>query len=335
MKRDGNILGRIASPSNLRLAFWKASKGLRDRPGVIEFGRRLDQFVGEARNELLEGAYSPGPYRAFEIRDPKPRWIHAPAFRDRVIHHAILNVCESTFEKGHISDTFACRKGRGRLKAIRRAERFCRRQDWFLKLDVRKYFDSIDHGILTRILETRFKDRGVLAIFRRILASYQTEPGKGLPIGSLTSQHFANLYLAPLDRFVKEELRIRGYVRYMDDMLILGDTSAALASIRQAVRGFALEALGLEFKPSVWINRTSLGVDFLGYRVGRGSTRLTSDGCYRLRRAVKGVLSGLDKEEISSLAAQNRLTAMVAFVDGTGNPSERSRVFRGIRAWSE
>ena len=178
--------------------------------------------------ELEHDTFRVGNYHQFTIHDPKERLITAPCFRERVLHHAIFNLCEPILERHLIADTFACRVGKGWLVALERAQRFAGRHRFFLKLDIRKYFDSIAHAILLARLGRLFKDRRLLHLFERIIESYSTPPGRGVPIGSLTSQHFGNFYLASLDRWVKERLRVRGYVRYMDDFALWADTSCAL-----------------------------------------------------------------------------------------------------------
>ncbi len=153
-----------------------------------------------------------------------------------MLHHALTLVCEPVFERLLIADTFACRRGKGREAAVERAKQFARRYPWFLKLDIRKYFNSIDHERLLWLLGRKFKDRRLLDLFGRIIASYEVTPGRGVPIGSLTSQHFANFYLAGLDRFVKEGLRAGGYVRYMDDFVVWDENRTRLADHVRADR---------------------------------------------------------------------------------------------------
>ena len=166
-----------------------------------------------------------GRFSQFVIHDPKERIITAPCFAERVLHHAVMNVCEPKFEQWLINDTYACRVGRGQGAALSRAQQFARRFPFFLKIDVRKYFDSISHEILLSRLDLLFKDRRLLDLFERIVHSFRGNLGRGLPIGSLTSQHLANFYLGWFDRYAKETLRLKGYVRYMDDMALWADSS--------------------------------------------------------------------------------------------------------------
>ena len=225
MKRAGRLMERVLDRETLREAFARASRGKRTKRDAAAFGMRLDENLAELARDLAEGTYTVGPYHQFTIFDPKERLITAPCFRDRVLHHAVTLVCEPVFERFLIADTFACRRGKGREAAVERARHFARRYPWFLKLDIRKYFNSIDHEVLLGRLARKFKDRRLLDLFGRIIASYEVAPGRGVPIGSLTSQHFANFYLGGLDRFVKEGLRAGGYVRYMDDFVVWGERS--------------------------------------------------------------------------------------------------------------
>ena len=203
MHRAANLFDQIHDPENLRLAFHKAGRGRRGQWVVRQFAAGLDQHITAMSLAIRMGTAAVGRFQQFLIRDPKERVITAPCFEERVLHHGIMNVCEPVLDRWLIDDTFACRTGKGREAAIARAHIFTRRQSWFLKLDVRKYFDSVPHARLKSYLERRFKDPRLLELLKRIIACYRGELGIGLPIGSLTSQHFANFYLGWLDRYVK------------------------------------------------------------------------------------------------------------------------------------
>lgn len=267
MRRVGQLYERIAEPENLRLAFWKACRGKRDRPEVREYGDRLGENLARLRSQLQEDGVEIGHYRFFTVRDPKERRICAASFPERVLHHAIMNVCEPVLERYAIHDSYACRTGKGMHAAVRRAQAFAQAFPWYLKLDVQRYFDSVHHETLLVLLERRFKDRRLLHLFRAIISTYETAPGRGLPIGNLISQHCANLYLGPLDHGVKETLRVRGYVRYMDDFVLWGDAKKALQDKRSEVAGFLGERLKLTLKENAQLNRSAIGLPFLGYRV--------------------------------------------------------------------
>lgn len=186
MHRAGKLIERIADADNLRLAFWNASRGKQTKAVVLRFRANLDEEVRQLREQLLAGSLPWGPSSKFLIRDPKERMICEPSFRDQVAHHALLNITEPVFEAYQIHDSYACRKGKGVDGALTRARGFARHGGWFLKLDIRKYFDSIHHETLKAQLHRRFKDRAVLSLFEGVIDSYETTPGRGVPIGNLT-----------------------------------------------------------------------------------------------------------------------------------------------------
>lgn len=304
---------QIAAWTNLREAWLKALRGKRRRADARAFGLKLDENLAAMRRELLTGTWSHPEYHTFTIHDPKERVIYAPSFRDRVLHHAVMNICEPVIERRSIYDSYACRKGKGREKAVLRAQDFSRRFPWFLKMDVRKFFDSIDHDVLQRKLDHVFRERQLHDIFHRVLISYETESGKGLPIGSLMSQHFANFYLECLDRYVKEELRYRGYVRYMDDFVIWGGERQRLKDVRGRVSEYLREELSLEPKQEGFINRSRLGMDFLGYRIFPGAIKLSRRSKARFSKRLRHYGSGLDSGVLSEGEFQQRSGALVAF----------------------
>src|SRR5262249_35999861 len=180
MRRAGHLFERIVDRENLRLAVHKALRGKRSKQDARAFVARLDENLESMRAAIVSGEIALGEYHQFTIFDPKQRLITAPCFRERVLHHAIMNVCEPVFERWLIADTFACRRGKGRLAALHRARDFAGRSAFFLKLDVRKYFESISHEILAAGLERLFKDRRLMLLLRRILAGFASTPGRGL-----------------------------------------------------------------------------------------------------------------------------------------------------------
>lgn len=279
---------------------------------------------------LLNGTYPIGRFHRFVIRDPKKRTIHAATFPERVLHHALMSVCEPVFERLTIFDSYACRTGKGQWAAVRRAEQFATRKPFFLKMDIRKYFDSISHECLQTALERRFKDPGVLAWFRKIIGSYHTLPGKGLPIGSLTSQHLANFYLGILDRFVKEKLRRKEYLRYMDDFAIWGEDARELKTIERAVVAFLDGELGLVPKPTPWINRSIHGMDFLGCRIFPGYSTLNRRSRVRFRRKLKLYRRWCEGGLMDEAGLQVHLQALVGFVTQTKSWHFRQRVLKNL-----
>ena len=281
MRRIGYLYDDIADYENLRLAFWKASKGKRHVKEVIRFQMDLANKLSTMQSQLRQDSLDLGHYRFFQVHDPKPRNICAAAFPERVLHHAIMNICEPYLDRYLIHDSYACRSSKGNRKAIARAQHFSRKYSWYLKLDVRKYFDSIDHGILIDLLERRFKDQRLIELFRKILTTYHTRPGCGLPIGNLVSQHLANFYLGRFDNWIKERKKVKGYVRYMDDMLIFGHSKSQLKTIILDVQRFLETQFGLTLKSNIQLNRSKVGIPFLGYRVFPWKIKLSSASCKR------------------------------------------------------
>ena len=266
MKRIGNLIEHIAAPDTLREAYLRASRGKRHQPAARAFAANLDAELARIREGLLSAAWNWGPYHRFRVYDPKERIICAAPFPDRVAQHAMMIACDACFDAYQIYDSYACRRGKGLDGALARAREYARRCQWYAKLDVRKYFDSIDHNTLRVLLRRRFKDPKLLALFDSIIASYHSAPGKGIPIGNLTSQYFANHYLAPWDHFTMECLGVSHYVRYMDDFVAWGNDKQAIKAWADGARAFLHERLGLVLKP-LCLQRCSHGMNFLGYRI--------------------------------------------------------------------
>ena len=270
MKRLGGLYERIAGRDVLREAFRRARRGARASRECGHFERDLDANLHSLAREILSGEIQPGGFHRFIIHDPKERTITAPCFRDRVLHHALFLVCEPHFDRWLIHDTYACRRGKGRLAALERATDFAAKHGWFVKMDVRKYFDSIPHDKLLTALARKIKDRRLLELFGKIVRGHEAGPERGLPIGSLVSQHLANFYLNPVDRLVKESFRAPGYVRYMDDFAVWGDDRRFLRDLWRMIEEFLPSELGLVLKPGTHLNKTTHGMAFCGFRVFPG-----------------------------------------------------------------
>ena len=264
MKRAGNLYEQIYDMENLRLAFIKARRGKDSKPGVFQYSKNIEKNLLDIRESLFSGDIEPGEYHFFTIYEPKERLICAATFNDRVLHHAIINVCHPIFERYQIFDSYATRIGKGQFAALERAKIFQKKYPWFCKLDVRKYFDSVDHALLLQLLSNRFKDKRLLSLFAIIINSYHASPGKGLPIGNLTSQYFANFFLAHADHYIKEILMAPAYIRYMDDMVFWGNSKDELLKTRDTFIGFIQNRLELEVKPAC-MNSSDKGLPFLGY----------------------------------------------------------------------
>lgn len=275
MKRSSVGLDDIADWRNLTAAFHRAAQGKGDRDEVQRFRADLFGELARLRAALLDGSVEVGRLRCFHIRDPKPRVIHAPCFRERVLHHALMAHVGPVLDRALVADTYACRVGKGTLAAVQRVQHHLRRFPWYAQIDIRAYFATIDHQVLLARLERRFKDRGLLALFARIIGAHHTEPGKGLPIGALTSQHFANYYLAGLDRLLLESCRLRGLARYMDDLVWWGDDKAAVRDALDQACAYAQDRLQLTVKTPVQVGRSGAGLMFCGYRILPGQLLLS------------------------------------------------------------
>jgi RNA-directed DNA polymerase len=288
----GEMYARICSWENLRLAHRKAARGKRGKRAAAVFEYNLADRLLELRHELVTKTYHPGPYHSFYIHDPKRRLISAAPFRDRVVHHALCNVLEPIFERSFIHDSYANRVGKGTHRALDRAQAFARRFRYVLQCDVRQFFPSIDHAVLREILGRKIPDPDVMWLVDRILESgigvlaqeYEMAwfPGddlfaasrlRGLPIGNLTSQFWANCYLSSFDHFVKRELRCRGYLRYVDDYALFADDKPTLWAWRDKIVQ-RLAHLRLTIHPGAQPRPTTEGFPFLGFVVHPTHRRL-------------------------------------------------------------
>ena len=314
MKRVGNLINKIVEPENIRLAFWKSQQGKQDKPDVINFRSKLEKNILILRNELLSGELDIGHYSFFNIYDPKERMICAASFKERVLHHAIMNICEPIFEKLAIYNSYACMKGKGSHKAVEKAKLFSKRYSCFLKLDIRKYFLNIDHEILKNLLKRKFKDKQLLDIFYKIIDSYENKSGKGLPIGNLLSQHWANYYLGFLDRWIKETKQIKGYIRYMDDFILFVNDKEVLKNMLSEIKTFLNDYLKLELKDNAQLNYVYKGIPFLGYRVFPNKIRLSTNSKKRFVKKLRNYKWKYKNNSWDELTLQNHVTPLLEFV---------------------
>lgn len=303
----GTLFQRMTSFSNLLEAARLASRGKRFRPNVAVFALDLESELYQLQQELISRSYRPGPYRTFLVHEKKPRFISAAPFRDRVVHHALCNIIEPIFDRGFLFDSYACRKGKGTHAAVERASSYARRFRYVLKCDVEKYFPSIDHSVLLGLIAKRIWDEGALWLIRTILEGSNPQPEamayfpgddlftpferrRGIPIGNQTSQFFANVYLDKLDHYVKEDLRARGYVRYVDDVLVFDHDKHRLHEVRSAIDAY-LGQLRLRLHPrKCFVTTATAGFTFLGYRIFPTHCRLGQRAT--LQAAAPSISSG-------------------------------------------
>ncbi|MGE3152975.1 MAG: reverse transcriptase domain-containing protein [Nitrospiraceae bacterium] len=306
MTRLDDMWLRVVSFENLLAAYRKARRGKGSNRPVAEFGLHLERELFLLQRELEDGTYRPGAYRLFTIYERKPRVIAAAPFRDRVVHHAIMNVIESPIDRTFIADSYACRPGKGVHAAVDRYQAWAQTYRYVLKMDVRHYFLSIDHELLKAKLRRRITDCRTLDLLDRIIESSPSgesgpryfpgddlftplERRAGIPVGNLTSQFFANLYLDDLDHHMKQVLRVRPYLRYVDDMVVLDHDKARLADVREAIRE-RLAADRLRLHPDkAHVTRTADGLNLLGYVVYPGRRRLRNDNGHRFARKLRAM----------------------------------------------
>ncbi|MCA9028979.1 MAG: group II intron reverse transcriptase domain-containing protein [Planctomycetaceae bacterium] len=306
-----NLWPQFASWENLLAAYQKCRRCKRYRQPACEFDFAWEQNLLVLQRHLMAGTYKHGPYYHFHISDPKPRLISAAPFRDRVVHHALVAVLEPIFERRFLHDSYACRVDKGTHRAIKRTQHFQRRFQWCLKTDIVKFFPSVDHEVLRTNLRRRVADPRVMQLIDIILESGvgQTNepvvphwfPGddllaalrpRGLPIGNLTSQFFANVFLDPVDHFIKEELikeelRIPGFVRYADDLLLFANSRQHLWEATEAlVARLAACRLRLHSEKT-HVQPTQRPITFLGFQVGRSQFRLSQQGLRRFIRRTR------------------------------------------------
>ena len=232
----------------------------------------MDNIVA-LHQELQEKTYRHGPYEAFKLNDPKPRHIHKASVRDRLVHHAVYRTLYPYFDRKFIFDSYSCRNGKGTHRAIRQFASMARvvsrnhtRTCWVLQCDIRKFFASIDQAVLQSVLQRYIPDQDILWLLKNIITSFQTAPGKGLPLGNLTSQLFVNVYMNEFDQFVKRRLKIRQYARYADDFVMLSEDKQGLVDLLPTIEVFLAKELQLALNPNkVFLRTFASGIDFLGW----------------------------------------------------------------------
>ena len=282
-----NLWQQVTAPENLWHAYIKAKKGKSRRPDVAKFSMQVEIELADLRHALITGTYQPAGYRQFYIHDRKPRLISSAPFRDRVLHHALIQVVEPLFEAEFSECSWACRQSKGTHQAVQTYQRWAKRYAYALKMDVAEYFHSIDHARLLQKLKKIIDDADIIRLFQSIIESIGSTAGKGLPIGNLTSQVLGNLYLNDLDHFITDTLRFRTYLRYVDDMVILSDSKTALWSALELIKQKLAEDFLVLHPRKVYVTPTRCGLDLLGYRVYPHFIKLRHDNGYRFRRRLQ------------------------------------------------
>jgi retron-type reverse transcriptase len=291
LKRYGNLYSKVYDFENIYKGYLKARKDKRYREEILEFTENLEENLINIQNELIWKTYRPRPVRQFYVYEPKKRLITAPAFYDRVVHHALCNIIEPIFDKSFIYHSYACRKIKGTHKAVDKFQQYMRKAQgkwgrvYCLKIDIKRYFPSINHDILFKIIKRKIKDPDILWLIKTIIDS---NPGNtGIGIGALTSQLFANIYLNQLDHFVKEVLRMKYYVRYMDDIVILGRDKKQLRQVLNEIKDFLWDRFKLETNSKTQIMPINRGITYLGYRVWPTHRLLKGESKRRIKKKLR------------------------------------------------
>jgi hypothetical protein len=286
MKRSGYLYESAFSRERLYEAYLMAARNKRGKRACFGFERRLGANLEALYTELQDGSYRPRPYYSFTVHEPKPRVIHAPAFRDLVVQHAVQAAVGPIFGHSFIDQSFACRVGYGTHKAADYAQRALQaapRASYTLKLDIRKFFYRIDREILRQLIERKVKDRRFVELM--MLFADHGEPA-GIPIGNLLSQLYALIYLNPLDHFVKRELRVALYCRYVDDFVLFGLSRERALECQARIVRFLAEALKLELSRAT-IAPLARGLNFVGYRTWATKRFVRRRSLYNFRAAVR------------------------------------------------
>lgn len=352
-KNYKNLFHEIIIEKNLLIAFHNASIQKRFRNTVLNFEKNLAENILNLRKNLLNKTYKHGEYRHFRLFDPKEREISAAPFQDRVIHHAICQILEPIFDKKFIYDSFACRRTKGSHKAIKRLQELLRKKTrseiktfsiYALKCDISKCFPSVNHKILLKILGKKIKDKNTMRLLKEVIGSYEsddkynelfppnsyfrTKRPRGIPIGNLTSQLFINIYLNELDQYLKHQLKVKYYVRYVDDFIILSKNKETLHQLAEKIKTFLYDELYLTLHPKkMRILPSHLGIDFLGYLIFKDHIQLRSYNVKtfrkRLKRFKKLYLSGkLNKEKI-----RQSITSWLAHAEHADTYNLRKAIF--------
>jgi retron-type reverse transcriptase len=333
VKSWSNLYPRICSLENLYTASRKARKRKTRKEDVERFELHRERFLHRLREELLSARWQPSPYRRFQIHDPKTRTISAAPYRDRVVHHSLCNVIGPVIERRFVFDSYSCRVGKGTEAGRERCRRFTNRYRYVLKCDIRKYFESVDHAILYDKLAGIIRCQPTLALCKRIIDSSEapeTQPvwlagdelftpaqrKHGLPIGNLTSQLWANLYLDRLDHVIREDLRPAGYVRYTDDFLLWSNDKGFLHACRERITAELEQERLVLHGGKTRLFPAGCGVPFLGFRFSPGyAPRLIGECKRRFERRMRTKMKAVRTERLEMAKARESALGWKAFAD--------------------
>jgi len=332
MRRYGNLFEKAFSIENLFCAYRDASRGKRSRRACFEFDKSIGANIQALYDEIHSGTYRPAAYFKFIVYEPKQRVIHAPSFRDIVVQHAIYRIIYDIFDRSFINTSFACRVGYGTHRAAKYTRRAMQRHgndEYILKLDIRKFFYSINRAILKKLLSRKIKDERLVEVM--MLFADMEEP-LGIPIGNLLSQIYALIYLNPLDHFIKRVLKVRDYVRYVDDFMLIGLTWPICLALRTVIVDYLQTTLELKLSKST-IQKIKKGVNFCGYRTWKSRVFIRKHSLYKFRKSVRKCRQESINSFLGHAKATNSLIYMLKMLKEkirNGNNIEIPKNYRQI-----
>lgn len=351
MKTLKNVFEQVVDYDNLYRAYLNARLCKRYRYEVLNFSAHLEDNLVKLQKELIDRTYTLGKYREFYIYEPKKRLVMAQLFKDRVVQWAIYQVLNPVFAQGYITDSYACIKERGTHKAVKRLHYWLRQvgkkpeKYYFLKLDISKYFYRIDHDVLMGILKRKIHDDDMIFLLDKIVNSSETNfglpPGKspgevkrsdrvsekGMPVGNLSSQMFANLYLNELDQYCKRTLGIHFYVRYMDDVIILHQDKDQLHEWKRIIDTFLKEKLQLDLNEKTCIRPITLGVEFCGYKIWNTHIKLRKSTALKMKRNLKKLQKEYAAGEVTVEEAKQTISSYLGILKHCDSYSLKRTIF--------
>lgn len=319
MVRYDNLFWKIVTLDNFYKAFHDMRLGHKYNTRSMRMSARIEYIITEVMRELIDGTWRHCRYYAFECRtEVKRRQIHAPCFRDGLVHHALDNVLREIFERKYIFDLYSNRRGKGQHRAVMRVQHFIRKAShrgrvYVLQCDIHKYYDSIDHDVLKHMIRGTIKDGRVLTILDRIIDSYNDDTGKGVPIGALPSQTFANVYLCEFDHFVKETLRVKNYLRFMDDFIIVANSKDELHAWLREIKWYLETQVHLKLNPKTAIYPAHRGVNFCGYRIFKDRILPRKRNLKAARIRFKNLVYHFRRGDITLADVQPRVASFLGY----------------------
>jgi len=349
MKRIKNLYPRIYDFEQLYYAYCQAKMNKRYKNEVLDFTANLEENLINLKNHMIHRTYKVGRYRQFYVYEPKKRLIMALPFRDRVVQWAIYSILNPIFAKGYISDSHGCVMGRGTLSAVKRLQYWLKKigkspkKHYYLKLDISKYFYRVDHAVLLDIIRRKIDDPDLMWLLEVIVksedmafglpqgyAAHETDErlsDKGMPIGNLTSQMFANIYLNELDQYVKRVLQVRYYIRYMDDMIILSSDKTELHRLRSEIEIFLEEKLRLNLNNKTYIRPITLGIDFLGYKIWPTHVKLRKPSALKMKKRLKYIQKQYYNGEIDFKKADSTVQSYLGILSHCDSLRLKNKIF--------